>query len=351
MRYMVGYQQRLERRFVELLLRHREHLGELYFAWPDIPSGRGTMDGAQGVPPWEVHSRLLADLGEFSQAGVALNLLLNGNCYGQHSQSRLFFQKIGQVVDLLAGEYSLTSITTASPLIAKFIKQNFPELECRASVNMEIGTCEGMDYLADCFDGYYVRRELNRDFPRLQQLRRWCLERGKRLYGLANSGCLNNCSAHNFHDNLVAHEREISQMDNGYEFTGICRQWLGKEPNRRELLRVSNFIRPEDVGLYEEFFDGMKLATRVHPNPCGVVSAYFSGSWHGNVLELLEPNHAGVFHPWIVDNDRLPRDFGERLLHCGKDCSQCDYCARAMEESLVDLSALNVSSATGKEKG
>ena len=37
-----------------------------------------------------------------------------------------------------------------------------------------------------------------------------CDAEGKELYMLANSGCLNNCSAHVFHDNLVAHEAQIA---------------------------------------------------------------------------------------------------------------------------------------------
>ena len=47
----------------------------------------------------------------------------------------------------------MASVTTTSPLIAKFIKNNFEELEVRASVNMEIGTVQGLDYLAEYFDG------------------------------------------------------------------------------------------------------------------------------------------------------------------------------------------------------
>ena len=154
-------------------------------------------------------------------------------------------------VDYVAEHYGLQSITTISPLIAKFIKNNFEQLEVRSSVNMEIGTVQGMDYVAEYFDSYYMKREYNRDFGRIKELHCWAEEHGKKLFLLVNSGCLNFCSAHIFHDNLVAHESEISQMDNAYEFQEMCRAYLSKEENYGHLITDTNFVRPEDISLYE----------------------------------------------------------------------------------------------------
>ena len=64
-----------------------------------------------------------------------------------------------------------------------------------------------------------MKREFNRDFNAIKKLKNWYDENGKSLHILANSGCLNHCSAHMFHDNLVSHESEISKMDNCYEFS------------------------------------------------------------------------------------------------------------------------------------
>ena len=70
-------------------------------------------------------------------------------------------------IDYVAEHYGLQSVTTTSPLIAKFIRNNFEQLEVRASVNMEIGSVQGMDYLAEYFDSYYMKRECNRDFEQI----------------------------------------------------------------------------------------------------------------------------------------------------------------------------------------
>ena len=165
---------------------------------------------------------------------------------------------------------------------------------------MEIGSIEGMKYIAEYFDSFYMKRELNRDFDAIKKLHSWCVENGKELYLLANSGCLNNCSVHNFHDNLVAHENEISKMDNAYDFRGICKEFLGKKENYTAFIENTNFIRPEDISMYEPYFKAAKLATRVNPNPIRILESYIKGSYRGNILELLEPAHN--IYPYIIEN-------------------------------------------------
>ena len=104
---------------------------------------------------------------------------------------------------------------------------------------------------------------------------------------------------------------------------------------------VDVVIRPEDVNLYEGYFDGLKLATRVNRNPTAVAEAYFTGCCHGNLPDLLEPAHAEAFYPEILENSLLPADFGEHTLHCSHDCRNCSYCRTALEGALVNLNDWN----------
>ncbi len=282
------------------ILANRHRVYEVYFSWSDFPNGRASQTRDDDLPPWEMLRRQEETLARLTEADIGLNLLFNGNCYGADSQARSLYNKIGQTVDYLLSRYSLRSVTTTSPLIAKFIHANFETLETRASVNMEIGSVEGMDYLADVFDGYYMKRELNRDFDAIRKLHSWAQGKGKKLYLLANSGCLNFCSAHTFHDNLVSHEAEIATRDNAYQFTGICREYLTKEENIRRLPEITNFVRPEDMDKYEPYFVAAKLATRIHRAPTMVVNAYLRGKYSGDLLALLEPQH-GVY-PYVLEN-------------------------------------------------
>ena len=146
-----------------------------------------------------------------------------------------------------------------------------------ASVLVELLSFEGMDYVGDFFDSFYLKREYNRNFEKITKAREWCDQNGKKLFALANSGCLNFCSTHTFHDNLVAHESELMQKDNAYTFRGVCQSYLGNPEKRSSVIKDTNFIRPEDIKLYEGLFDGMKLATRVSRDPAKIINAYCKG--------------------------------------------------------------------------
>ena len=222
-------------------------------------------------------------------------------------------------------------------MIAKFTKENFEGIDVRASVNMEIGTPEGISYVSNLFDSFYVRREFNRDHAQLMRLRRWCDANGKQMYLLANSGCLNHCSSHVFHDNLVAHEAEIAAMDNGYQFKGVCWDFLSDPANFEQWLQRTNFIRPEDVSLYEGIVPAMKLATRVNLAPSRVLSAYVGHRYRGSVMELLEPNHSGIFYPNYIENANFDGNFGAHVMHCDKNCEACGFCADVMRRACIKL--------------
>lgn len=299
MKYMVGLKS-TDEGFLENIKKTKQNIYEVYFSWGDIPNGRTSQLESDMYTPWEMQDMQRNALAELSKEGIALNLLFNANCYGKDSQSRSFFNKVGMIIDYVAEHYGLQSVTTTSPLVAKFIHQNFEGIEVRASVNMEIGTIQGMEYLAEYFDSYYMKRELNRNFEAIRLLHKWCNENGKKLFMLANSGCLNHCSAHNFHDNLVAHEAEIAQMDNAYDFHGICKEYLKNEKHYQALIDNTNFIRPEDMYLYEPYFEAAKLATRIHRNPSMVVNSYMREKYSGNILELLEPAHN--IYPYVIEN-------------------------------------------------
>lgn len=286
--------------FVNCIIQNSNDIYEVYFSWGDFPNGRNYMTQSDAYASWELIDIQREMLKSLYDAEIPLNMLFNANCYGKDSQSRAFFNKVGETIDYVENSYGLKSITTTSPLIAKFIKNNFEDIEVRASVNMEIGSMQGMVYLKEYFDSFYMKRELNRDIESIKVLHKWCQENGKKLFILANSGCLNFCSAHVFHDNLVSHEGEIAKMDNAYNFEGICHEYLKNEENYEKLIENTNFIRPEDINEYDEFFEAAKLATRVHNNPKMVLESYIKGKYSGDVLKLLEPAHS--IYPYVIEN-------------------------------------------------
>ena len=316
MKYSIGYRVQSNDILVNEIISKKDSIFEVYCSWGAFPSGRNDQTRSEGLTPWEAQAKQISDLERLAKEGIKLNLLFNANCYGERAQSRQLFNEIGETVDF-ATKLNLSSVTTTSPLIAKFIKQNFSGIDVRASVNMKIGTAHGMDYVKEYFDSFYVQREKNRDFKALKELRAWCDDNGKEMYLLANSGCLNDCSAHTFHDNLVAHEKEIAKMDNGYQFESVCRKYLSDENNHKWLLSGTSFIRPEDVPNYEGLVPAMKLATRVHQNPLRIMRSYIdNGKCVGNMAGLLEPDHSGTIYPYILDNTKIKATIqNDKLLY------------------------------------
>ena len=337
MRFIVGYPLNQNDNFICDIINNQEHISEVYFSWPEMPNGRSSLDVSGELTAFERQCKLTDDLKRLTENKIKLNILFNANCYGKESQSRAFFTRIGNLLDYIASKFGLNSATTSSPLIAKFIKENFDGIDVRASVNMEIGSIEGISYLSEYFDSFYVKRETNRDLPTLLRLRKWCDSNGKQMYLLANSGCLNNCSAHIFHDNLVAHEAEISAMDNGYQFGGICWEYLKAKDNFYNWLSRTNFIRPEDMKLYEELVPAVKLATRTNSAPSRILRSYIEGHYRGSAMELLEPNHNGLFYPRFVENSLIDKSFASHVMSCDKQCEKCTYCADVMRRACIKL--------------
>ena len=126
-------------------------------------------------------------------------------------------------------------------------------------------------------------------------------------------------------------------MDNAYEFSGICREHLSKTENRVSILKDSNFVRPEEIHLYDEYFCGAKLATRVSQNPIRILKAYISGKYSGAVTDLLEPNHSGLFYPDIIENSKIPEGFAKQVMTCDKKCDNCGYCRKVLEKATITL--------------
>lgn len=333
MKFSVGYQLQNGDSLIKTINENKDKISEVYFSFGDFPNGRGKLND-QAEISFLAQQKQLNDLKKLGD--MPLNLLLNGNCYGKYALARSFYNKVGDTVEFLQQNFNLQTVTTTSPLIARFIKENFT-LETRASVNMNISAIEGFEYVLDLFDSFYLAREHNRNLNKIKEIRSYLKAKDKGLYGLANSGCLKNCSAHTFHDNLVAHEDESKEMDNAYIFEGQCKTFFSKKENRDNWLKYMTFIRPEDVYLYQDLFDGLKLATRVNKNPEQVIKSYVNASFSGALPELLEPNHANLFYPEIIENKKIDAEFAKTVLSCNKDCLNCSYCKNVQKSATIDL--------------
>ena len=311
---------------------------EIYFAPPGEPSGRAPLAHQDG---WDLPSAwdaMLSDLQSLAGMNVPLVLLLNAACYGGKAMSHELQTHALDTVTRLTNFVPLAAVTTMSPFLAQTLKKHYPDLEVRASINMRIGSVRVMDQLALCFDGFYMKRECNRDLNTIQTLATWCQARGKSLHMLVNSGCLYDCAFQTFHDNLVAHEIEVTcEPHKRFRYPAPCWEHIDTRAHWPALLQ-NTWIRPEDLHHYAAWFDTVKLATRMHANPRKVLGAYARGRYHGNLLDIMEPSHGLLLSPWMIANDHFPEDWFEKTTSCQKMCHLCNYCAGILDDVLTRAS-------------
>lgn len=333
MKFAIGYQRPDNGEpFSAIAADYLEHLAEVYFPWPGMASGRTAL----GAGDWSAQAVLESELKEIRAMGLKLDLLFNANCYGGLATSSKFEYEIAGLTDYLDHLGLMPEIiTTASPFVAAAVKKYFPGIEVRASVNMRIDSTLAMGYLSDIFDSFHIRRDLQRDLETVETFYRWCGRHGKKLCMLANSGCLRNCPAQSFHDNLVAHDAEVRECRNSDDFhPHLCWKLYRNPENMVEFLRGS-WIRPEDLHRYEKYFPVVKLATRQHSHPRTVIGAYASGRFQGNMADLTEPCFSQAFAPYMIDNSRFPGDWAETAGSCAINCSGCGKCGEILKRVLV----------------
>jgi len=225
----VGYQLPDPYRFSDIVAEYVDKIGEVYFSWLGVSSGRGV-----SIAYLEDQEIMEKELIEIKKLGIKLNLLWNANCYGGKAISIELEKKVCDTIKYISKNIGLDSVTTTSLFIAEVIKINFPEIDVRSSVNMAIASVSGMKYVKKYFDSFYIARALNRYPQKIKILKQWCEANDKKLFLLANSGCLRDCSAHTFHDNLVSHEAELSKQPNRWNgFQGVCWDYYRDENNHK----------------------------------------------------------------------------------------------------------------------
>jgi len=317
--------------FAELARRFAPRLREVYFPWPGFSNARSKI---YDKPDDE--ERIATDLKYCRAHGMKLDILANATCYGEESFSEEQHAHITGIIRKLdkMGLYP-EIVTTTSPYIAKLFKQEFPDIEVRASVNMRLRNTLALEYLAPLFDSYYICRDVQRDLPTFRKMADWCNDHGKKLCMLANSGCVRNCPWQVFHESLLSHRFSKSFQEMADQNIDLVCNALFVSHHLFEFLRCT-WIRPEDVHVFEPYLETIKLSTREARFPLEIAEAYVSGSYDGNLVRLMDPYHAYSFRPNRVDNKSFPADWITSGIagKCADNCSHCGKCEQIMKQVL-----------------
>lgn len=332
MDFAIGYRHVAEgERFSSVACDYPE-VREVYFPWPEEPSGRPVLGYGEEDDSTEICDVLHDELLTLKSSGKRLDLLLNANCYGEKAMSAALERHVIDIIATLIGWGTKPEVVTAaSPFVARTVKKAFPEIETRASVNMRLTTLQSFRYLAPWFDSYYLGRDVQRNLKTVCEFSDWCRANGKKLGILANSGCLRNCPWQTYHDNLIAHSTAALGESAAKDFNPHLCWTLYREPKNFSEILKATWVRPEDLSRYEGLVDFVKLATRQHASPRMVVDAYVRGEYRGNLLDLLEPGFSPAFRPRFIDNAAFPSDWFEKSGACVRGCTGCGYCDRIFD--------------------
>ena len=312
--------------------RHLGRIRETFFAWPGVLSCRPAPDFTP-----EVRERMFSDLRWARANGILLDTLCNANCYGDDAISPKLADFVTGVLREMDAEGLLPDIvTTTSPFIATVLRRRFPSVGIRWSVNLRVHGTIGFESVLELFDSFYVSRERHRDLVFMRKSAEWAKAHGKTLGMQVNSGCIRQCPFQTFHDNLHGHGDGrrpgdlATAAEYGFSFFR-CKPHYGRG-NAEDFLR-STWIRPEDLPLYEEFADVVKIATRRHPHPVAVLDAYATYSYDGNLADLMDPAHK---FEKSFDNKSFDaaRGLWEEVRGCASadDCVRCGKCSALMKE-------------------
>ena len=152
--------------FVEACTPHVGRIREVFFAWPGVLSCRPAPDFTD-----EVRARMMADLRWCKANGILLDTLFNCNCYGDIAISPELADLVTRTLGEMDAEGLFPDImTTTSPFIATVLRQRFPQVKIRFSVNMRIHGTLGFEPVMELFDSFYASREHHRDLAWLAKL-------------------------------------------------------------------------------------------------------------------------------------------------------------------------------------
>lgn len=302
------------------------------------------------------------------EKGIAFNYLVNSSCLDNEEFTRNGYRKIREHLDWIASS-GAKMVTVTLPFMAQIMKTYYPTLNVCASSFARIQTVQAARYWEDLGAQKLILPELvARDFKTLGIIRGAV---ACELELIANHSCLYYCPMDLHHRNLVSHASQYGHPSGGFA-ADVCKLSCQrmKLVDPAELIR-SRWIRPEDVGVYEEIgIDCLKLVERFRETKSlmNIWNAYKERQYDGNLAELLTlpqqnvyraPNVELLDRPDLMDTEKMKAivsvlrepftgnividntkldgflDYFKTKDCLHTDCEACGYCEHVAQEAVV----------------
>lgn len=298
-------------------------------------------------------------IAEARNRGIEFNYLLNASCLDNLEFTKNGYKEMMRHLEWIADSGAET-VTVTLPFLLEMIKRDFPGLKVCVSSFARVQNVQMAGYWEDLgADRIILPEIIARDFQALSLIRESV---ACELELIANHCCLYFCPLDLYHRNVVSHASQAGHNCGGVvaDYCKLACQHL-KLQRPVELIK-SRWIRPEDVGVYEEIgIDCLKLVERFRDTRSllQILDAYEQRSFPGNLAELLTLPKEGAymapnlelldrpdlmdgesiqeilsvlrepFAPHLyIDNSRLEGFLDHyRKTDClRKDCKHCGYC-------------------------
>jgi collagenase-like PrtC family protease len=224
---------------------------------------------------------------ETRKRGLEFNYLLNASCLDNLELTRQKNKEIMQHLEWVSNT-GANMVTVSLPILLKLLKRHFPHIKVAVSSFANVENVQRAKYWeALGADKLILKENIARDFEMLREIRknvRCSLEL------IANHSCLFYCPFSLNHNNLMSHSSQKGHPSGGFliDYCLIFCQ-MTKLQNPEELIKA-RWIRPEDVGVYEEVgVDYLKLIERFRTTESliRIIKTYAQQRFDGNFAELL----------------------------------------------------------------
>lgn len=266
---------------------------ELYGKIREDFMGGGKSSMAQAEPSKRQVKEVIA---RTHQKGMEFNYLLNTTCIGNLEFTAKGYKEIRKTLDWLAS-INVDTVTVAMPFILEIIKKHYPQFKVNISTQAGVNSLEKAKYWeelgADMITLSHV--EMNRNFREIKRITDNC-KCGFQL--IANMICKRGCPYVTLHGNFNAHSSQTWAKTNRYNIDYYFVSCLSKSFSDPLTVIKSNWIRPEDTGIYESLgIQRFKIAERGLDSSslALIIEAYRNGFYDGNLMDLIPTMSKYVF--------------------------------------------------------
>ena len=236
-------------------------------------------------------------IAEARQRGFHFNYLLNGACQDNLEMTREGNRNLFDHIEWVA-KTGADMVTVTLPILLVWIKRHFPNFKVVVSSWARVANVKRAKYWEDLgADGIILAEYATRDFAALRSMRRAlrC-----KLEVIANPSCLYLCYLDTNHINMMSHSAQGGHISGGFVLDHCQVYCQRMKLGRPDELIKARWIRPEDVGDYDEIgVDSLKLLERFRNTETlmQVVQAYEQRRFDGNLVELLTLPRQNAYNP------------------------------------------------------